>query len=127
MYLRYLSGCIWLFGVAAMASCSAADESASHDETQNLSQVTPKERARDLLSRKERATDPLGELGEYEAAPEVQTRAGNVGLPRGAVTSDHPCEDEGDCVTWDTPRCYRNIEYCYKGLCAMKKMTGCIP
>ena len=51
--------------------------------------------------------------------------AANVGLPRGAVTSDHSCQDDIDCTTWHAPHCYRNLEQCYKGLCVMKKLAGC--
>ena len=53
--------------------------------------------------------------------------AANVGLPRGAITSNQTCEDEGDCTTWHAPQCYLNLEQCYKGLCVMKKKAGCTP
>ena len=114
-------------GALAIAGCSAADENSTGEETQSLTAVTVKERAGDVLAARELATKQLAETVEYEAAPEIQTRSGNVGLPRGAVTSDQPCEDDGQCTVWHPPPCYRNLEQCYQGLCVMKKLSGCTP
>ena len=130
MHTRYSSRHLWLLGITgalALAACSAADENSTGEETQSLTAVTVKERAGDVLAARELATKQLAETVEYEAAPEVQTRSGNVGLPRGAVTSDQPCEDDGQGTVWHPPPCYRNLEQCYQGLCVMKKLSGCTP
>lgn len=53
--------------------------------------------------------------------------AANVGMPRGAITSNQSCENDANCSTWHAPQCYLNLEQCYKGLCVMKKKAGCTP
>ncbi len=46
-------------------------------------------------------------------------------MPRGAITSDRPCEDDLECNSWETPKCYRNLQQCYNGLCLIRKIAGC--
>jgi hypothetical protein len=132
MHTSYWSRHVCLLAIAgalasALTGCSAADENDSGEETQSVAPTVVKERAADVLAQRALPTKERPVTIDYEAAPEVQTRSGNVGLPRGAVTSDQPCEDEGDCTTWHTPHCYLNLEQCYQGLCVMKKKAGCTP
>jgi len=51
--------------------------------------------------------------------------AANVQLPRGAYTSNHACEDDGECASWSAGHCLLNMEWCYNGLCVVKKKIGC--
>jgi hypothetical protein len=128
MHTRYSSRHVWLLGITttlALSACSAADENSTGEETQSLTAVTVKARADDVLAPRELATKQLAETVEYEAAPEVQTRSAQ--FPKGAVTSDRPCQDDYDCNSWQTPPCYRNLQQCYKSLCLIRPISGCTP